>query len=252
MSIEMADQADFDHTSLQEVANAVQNTSGTDDIISSTAQKRKRSESADDARRSSSKRVSPITSNGNETADAAFMDTQQDSDNAVESLQDYSALHQQNDLENSNGANDHANASSTAAAALGIYPTMTIPQATGVSFAQQAAEDDRNNDSFMDDSQVGNDSFMENSGVPSSTGRSGSGSKPAVGSEEWHKVRKDNHKEGKLFEPYSSNPYLICCKLNAVAARLLTKVSMSYLRLFQDVRRTKAQFCSALCNLSFN
>jgi bHLH factor len=69
---------------------------------------------------------------------------------------------------------------------------MTIPQPTDVSFATQGSDTDRNDASFMDNSQ-GENSFLENS-TPS--GR-GSGSKPAVGSDEWHKVRKDNHKEGK-------------------------------------------------------
>jgi len=44
----------------------------------------------------------------------------------------------------------------------------------------------------MDNSQQ-QDSFMENS-TPSVEVL---GNKPAVGSDEWHKVRKDNHKEGK-------------------------------------------------------
>ena len=34
---------------------------------------------------------------------------------------------------------------------------------------------------------------------PGATG--GSSSKPTVGSEEWHKIRKDNHKEGKCWIP---------------------------------------------------
>jgi hypothetical protein len=97
----------------------------------------------------------------------------------------------------SNGHIDHANASSTAAAALGIYPTMTVPQSTDVQFAAQNQNSD-NQDSYMDDSQVGNDSFgMDGSGGPS-TGTGRTGNKPQVGSEEWHKVRKDNHKEGRF------------------------------------------------------
>jgi bHLH factor len=125
------------------------------------------------------------------------MSNQQDSVDSVDAHQDFTTGNQ-------NGGTDHASASSTAAAALaGIYPTITIPQATDVSFATQASEADRNDASFnMDDSQQ-NDSFLENSGSggQSSGGRgSGSGSKPAVGSEEWHKVRKDNHKEGQLLD----------------------------------------------------
>lgn len=108
----------------------------------------------------------------------------------VEALQDYQPIHHTQQLHDQNGA-EHA--SSTAAAALaGIYPTMTIPQPTDVSFATQGSDQNQES-SFMDNSQQGNDSFMESS-TPS--GR-GSGNKPAVGSDEWHKVRKDNHKEGK-------------------------------------------------------
>jgi hypothetical protein len=208
MSVEMAEHIDFDH-GLQEVANAIR-----EDTSSSTAQKRKRDlsdqdGSADTTRRSSYKRASHnISANtaahSNQSSDPsgnAVMSNQQDSGDAVDALQDYTSGNQ-------NGGTDHASASSTAAAALaGIYPTITIPQATDVSFATQASEADRNDASFnMDDSQQ-NDSFLDNSGSggQSSGGRgSGSGSKPAVGSEEWHKVRKDNHKEGKVWNSPSS------------------------------------------------
>ncbi|PQE26115.1 putative CBF1-centromere binding factor 1 protein [Rutstroemia sp. NJR-2017a BBW] len=134
--------------------------------MSNAAQKRKRdSESADDTRRLSNKRVSP--NSGNDSGD--------------QSLQQGGPDHQ-------NGAADHANASSTAAAALaGIYPTMTIPQPTDVSFATQGSDGD---------SQQPGDSFMDNSQQNhQGGGRSVVAPKPVVGSDEWHKVRKDNHKE---------------------------------------------------------
>lgn len=209
MSIEMAEQLDFDRSGLQHVASAVRdNASGPiEDIGSGTAQKRKRETSdqdgsADTTRRTSFKRVSPNSSNtigsGNEPggpSGSAVMDNQQDSA-AVEALQEYNAGTQ-------NGA-DHTNASSTAAAALGIYPTMTIPQPTDVSFATHASDADRNDASYnMGDSQQDDGFNMHGStgGTQPSGGRgSGSGSKPAVGSEEWHKVRKDNHKEGSLHD----------------------------------------------------
>lgn len=198
MSIEMADNTDFDHSGLQEVANAVRDSSSTDDLLGGTNQKRKREasdqdESLDAAQRS--KRVSPMAQKGvNETTEVAnaFMDTQHEGDAGVGAMQDYSNLHDQS-MENHNGAQDHANASSTAAAALGIYPTMTIPQPTGLQFQTQGSDGDGNQDSFMDNSQQ-NESYMDNS-TTGTTGRTSSGSKPAVGSEEWHKVRKDNHKE---------------------------------------------------------
>jgi bHLH factor len=199
MSIEMADQADFDHSGLQEVANAVRNNSGADELLGNNNQKRKREVtdqdgSADASRRPGSKRS--FQKNVNDPSDQsanAFMDAQHDGNAGVESLQEYSNLQDQN-LDNQNGASEHANATSTAAAALGIYPTMTIPQPTGVQFQTQGTDGDGNQDSFMDTSQQ-NDSYMDNS-TAQAGGRQG-GSKPAVGSEEWHKVRKDNHKEGK-------------------------------------------------------
>lgn len=169
----MADHMDLEGSGLQEVANAMRQENVMDGHLN--AHKRKReSESADDTRRLSNKRVSPNSGKG--------MD-QSGHDGSIEALQDYSNLH--NDQ---NGSAEHA--SSTAAAALaGIYPTMTIPQPTDVSFASGDPDSDRNPDtSFMDNSQAG-ESFMENPQPPRTP-------KPAVGSDEWHKVRKDNHKEG--------------------------------------------------------
>lgn len=178
----MADQMDLEQSGLQEVANAMREENVMEGHVSNTAQKRKRdSESADDTRRPSNKRVSPNSGK----AHVGEFGYQQDG--FVETLQDYSNLHH-GLPDNQNGSAE--NASSTAAAALaGIYPTMTIPQPTDVSFANQGSDGDRGDSSFMDNSQQ-NDSFMEN---PTPTTRS----KPAVGSDEWHKVRKDNHKEGK-------------------------------------------------------
>lgn len=175
----MAETMDFDQSGLAQVANAV---SGD---ISGGAQKRKREEdaSADSARRAG-KRVSPHSGeagdhSGNGDPEAA--------------LQEYTL--QQQSADGQNGG-DHTAASTTAAAALGIFPTMTIPQPTDVAFAAQNPDSERDADaSFMDNSQA-EDSFMDSGSAEPRTGR-GSGSKPAVGSEEWHKVRKDNHKEGK-------------------------------------------------------
>ncbi|TQS35725.1 hypothetical protein Golomagni_03847 [Golovinomyces magnicellulatus] len=164
---------DLEHHRLQEVANAMRG----EDRHLANAQKRKReSDSIDDSRRGI-KRVSPNV-------------TVKDHQNSVQALQDYNSL-QHSHLDSHNGSVEHA---STAAAALaGIYPQMTVPQPTEVSFVAHGSDIDRNQDSsYMDNSQQGQDSFIE--------GRNPSGdrsniSKPAVGSEEWHKVRKDNHKE---------------------------------------------------------
>lgn len=163
---------DLEHSGLQEVANAMRGDNVTESLMNSV-QKRKRESSADDMRRGN-KRVSP---------NASKMDQQ---DGGVEALQDFT-LHHQSHLDH-NGSSEHA---STAAAALaGIYPQMTIPQPTDVSFANQGSDGDRSQEQSFMNAQDNDGSFMEN------TTSSGRTVKPPVGSEEWHKVRKDNHKEG--------------------------------------------------------
>lgn len=173
--------------SLQDVANAV--SSG--ELEGS--QKRKRDHSADglssdETQRSSLKqRVSADEHDGNYSLDNQHPE--------LERLQQYNSM---NRSDMSNG-DEHANASSTAAAALSHFPTMSVPQATEVSFQQPSDVDRNQNDFSMDDNQMGQDSYImqdnDNSQSPVSGGRGNS--KPAVGSHEWHKVRKDNHKEGK-------------------------------------------------------
>lgn len=83
---------------------------------------KRNSESADDTRRGN-KRISPNNSGKDHH------------DGVIEALQDYNSLHQHGDSHN--GCAEHA--SSTAAAALaGIYPTMTVPQPTDLSFGNPA------------------------------------------------------------------------------------------------------------------
>ncbi|KAH8815636.1 hypothetical protein F5884DRAFT_185959 [Xylogone sp. PMI_703] len=202
MSLTMSDHIDLENSGLQEVANAIRAEATAAEATMTPSQKRKRgvgdNGSPDDVRRTNNKRMSQNNSvSMNDGSDQGGLNQE---NSGMEGLHDYSGL--QDNSENQNGSTDHANASSTAAAALaGIYPTMTIPQPTDVSFATQVSEGDRNQDSsFMNDSQQGDNSFMENS-TPShthahqpSTGRA-AGNKPVVGSDEWHKVRKDNHKE---------------------------------------------------------
>ena len=55
----------------------------------------------------------------------------------------------------------------------------------------------------------------------------GSGAKPVVGSEEWHKVRKDNHKEGKSFACNKT----VCarrCPFSLVHHDLLQTLALEY------------------------
>jgi bHLH factor len=207
MSVEMADQTEFDHSGLQEIANAMRETTAAAELLGQSNQKRKRESdhdgSADATGRAGPKRVSSEehkSMNEDNVAANAFMDSQHDQ-NAVDSLQEYSNAHDQS--LGQNGADEHANASSTAAAALGMYPAMNMPPPGGVQFQTQGTEQDNNDTSFMDQSQ--DQSYLDNShqqhqiqpSPPQQSTPSGRGAnKPAVGSEEWHKVRKDNHKEG--------------------------------------------------------
>ncbi|KAF2085714.1 hypothetical protein K490DRAFT_74877 [Saccharata proteae CBS 121410] len=107
-----------------------------------------------------------------------------------------------------NGGANPSNASDTAAAALSHHFSMTVPQATELSFQNQSAggENDRPLSSSFGMSEhnmhhgvgdYGLDSLKANTqGSPSNESPPEiGGRKPPVGSEEWHKVRRDNHKE---------------------------------------------------------
>lgn len=175
---------------------------------SSPSQKRKRGapDSSPDLRRA--KRVVP-TAAMSSTPDAAYVES------AVEAAQaaaqaatnaDFTALQQA--TADHHDPSDHANASTTAAAALGtMYPTIHVPQPTEETFAAQTTGDPDHHQEF------GHNDMLHANGLPDPSGLSQhpngvrpnqpyattptSGSKPAVGSEEWHKMRKDNHKEGE-------------------------------------------------------
>lgn len=125
-------------------------------------------------------------------------------------VDDFQAL-QQATVDHS-GMPDNATASSTAAAALNIYPTLTIPQSTEETFAAHAAaEGHHDDDGYHPDSAISQpdglptpQQMQSHSGTPMVPSNSvppdgnyrPQNPKPAVGSEEWHKMRKDNHKEG--------------------------------------------------------
>lgn len=110
---------------------------------------------------------------------------------------------------------DPANASSTAAAALGsMYPTIHVPPSTEETFAAQVAAENEHAaygandmvpaDGLPDPSNQGPPQGQQppgqnglRTGAPvfQSPVQQPGGHRPAVGSEEWHKQRKDNHKE---------------------------------------------------------
>lgn len=102
------------------------------------------------------------------------------------------------------------NASDTAAAAMAQFHTMTVPQSTESTFLNSAGEGGEGQPGSGEGGAAGQhrtSSFgaeFDSSAVHGSPNGEGSpttglgpNSKPAVGSDEWHKIRKDNHKEGK-------------------------------------------------------
>jgi len=105
-------------------------------------------------------------------------------------------------------------ASDTATAALAQYHTMSVPQPTENTFMHQPTEGgDRISATPADQTpgvqRSGSFGDMEVGGPngdassPTGTQATPGGSKPSVGSEEWHKVRRDNHKEGENYPAFA-------------------------------------------------
>ena len=128
-------------------------------------------------------------------------------------VDDFTAL-QQATADHSTAA-DTVTASSTAAAAaaaLNMYPTLHVPPTTEETFAAQAAADGHHDENSFSASAVSQPdglplvtpppppppTMQPTNGLPPDQGYRTHNPKPAVGSEEWHKMRKDNHKEGLL------------------------------------------------------
>jgi len=113
---------------------------------------------------------------------------------------DLSAIAQHNNSDHGlhqNGRNGSL-AGDTAAAALSAHYSMTVPQATELSFQPQGAGGDNSQSFGMGEHQdYGLDALKENQQSATQSSPTTSSSKPAVGSEEWHKQRRDNHKEGE-------------------------------------------------------
>jgi len=180
-------------------------------IPNSPTQKRKRgTESASPDTRRTKRAASASDQIAMEAT--AFLDAADGShmSNAINHA-DFSALQEATVDHPAPDATDPGNASSTAAAALStMYPTMHVPQTTEVQFAQQAVV---NNDHHTESPYEAPPEMHNADGLPmvASTPDPQPGStiraeiakfsatpyaKPAVGTEEWHKQRKDNHKEG--------------------------------------------------------
>ena len=113
---------------------------------------------------------------------------------------DFNALaHPSDQNSQSNGSNVVRDPSDTAAAALTAYNGMTVPQPTEMSFQNQPPDGGHNASFDMSSNhQFGLDALKEPAPGAAASPQQGTPThKPAVGSEEWHRVRRDNHKEGK-------------------------------------------------------
>ncbi|KAF2016559.1 hypothetical protein BU24DRAFT_204742 [Aaosphaeria arxii CBS 175.79] len=157
-----------------------------------------------DARDSGNARAAPPAPNSTISADdqatASFLQAHNASTNDGDMQQQFD-LHQ-------NGGAGASSVGDTAAAAL-AYHQMTVPQATELSFQPQASSGDSSSFNLGDhqsQSTSMQDYTLEALKAATQSSRSGqaatnesppstSGHKPPVGSEEWHKVRRDNHKE---------------------------------------------------------
>ncbi|KAI5459863.1 hypothetical protein BGZ63DRAFT_359254 [Mariannaea sp. PMI_226] len=147
-------------------------------------------------------------------ADTSFIDSAIDSQAATGvNVADFNALQQAAQAEHP-AAPDPSSATSTAQAALGMYPTLHVPPSTEEQFAAQInpETDHTHEPRFSPDVHPPPESLLDSAPVvptqhqqtppngvpqhpPPRYATSVPNPKPTVGSEEWHKMRKDNHKE---------------------------------------------------------
>ena len=200
--------------------------------VNHSTNKRKR-----DSRDNGAARPAPATNNNSSTTSATANDL------ADQATASYLAAHnaasgneeemqQQFDL-HQNGGPSSSTAGDTAAAALAHY-SMTVPQATELSFQPQSTPGENSSfpmgDHALHQQQSNpniNDFSLDSLKAVAQTPRSaqppinesppttGSGHKPPVGSEEWHKVRRDNHKEG--MGPLFTFVILVHCTDNCIS-----------------------------------
>lgn len=179
---------------------------------SSPSQKRKRglpegSSSPDSRRSKRSVPAAPLSDHVEADNAASYIESAVEAAQAAAaanvSAADFTALQQA--AADHHESEDAVNAPSTTVAALGsMYPTIHIPPSTEQTFAAQIA-----NEAEHHHHPYGGTEIMHTAdGLPDTSGQNGmrptpdadfmpqSGPKPAVGSEEWHKLRKDNHKLG--------------------------------------------------------
>ncbi|KAH8720984.1 Transcriptional regulator CBF1 [Beauveria bassiana] len=121
---------------------------------------------------------------------------------------DFNALQQATHGDHTDQASNDA--TTTAQAALGMYPTLHVPPSTEEQFAAQATENEEDqHDAHPFTSEIPQDMMDQVNHQPQngeqqqqqqqqrhySASSQGGSAKPPVGSDEWHKLRKDNHKE---------------------------------------------------------
>lgn len=173
-------------------------------LTASPGQKRKREQDSPGQRH---KRIAP-------PASMSTTETEHFIQNAIEAttaaaaasgvnVADFNALQQATHGDHT----DHAtsDATTTAQAALGMYPTLHVPPSTEEQFAAQAADNDEHQhdpNAFNPDmthDMMDGVAHQPQNGVQQqrhySASSQGGNPKPPVGSDEWHKLRKDNHKE---------------------------------------------------------
>ncbi|PVH98740.1 hypothetical protein DM02DRAFT_31481 [Periconia macrospinosa] len=156
-----------------------------------------------DSRDQGPTRSAPSANNTNDLSDqatASFLVAHNSSTNDDDMQQQFDVHH--------NGGGNTASVGDTAAAAL-AYHQMTVPQATELSFQPQSSAGDGSSFNMGDHHQQQSgmpDFSLEALKAATSTSRGGQPAvndsppatathKPQVGTEEWHKVRRDNHKE---------------------------------------------------------
>ncbi|KAK4146303.1 uncharacterized protein C8A04DRAFT_35024 [Dichotomopilus funicola] len=184
------------------------------EVSTSPGQKRKRTaeSSSPDSRRSKRGVAAASMAGGDSDTQTFLGDTVSIAQAAHDhvNVDDFSALAQATAADHENAA-DTSNASSTAAAALNMYPSLHVPQSTEEAFANQPTPETHHDESSFNGHSVSQappgglplpppPSTIQQpppNGVQSQEQRYSAppSAKPAVGSEEWHKMRKDNHKE---------------------------------------------------------
>ncbi|KAK4650467.1 basic helix-loop-helix protein [Podospora pseudocomata] len=190
------------------------------EITTSPGHKRKRNtESISPDSRRSKRPAPPATMNVTDSEAQAFLENTavsiaQAAHDQV-NVDDFSVLAQAT-ADHAEEPGDANNATSTAAAALNMYPSLHVPQPTEETFVNQQTSEPQHDENAFNISgphpdglpampravnmhpqlQNGVQQVQQVQQVPQEQRYTpASNPKPAVGSEEWHKMRKDNHKE---------------------------------------------------------